>query len=168
MTPRYFDDVTITFPAGPMDLVVASDGRSIVGIRFGRSDDQTVWLKEATRNAKDPAIAAAVGQLEDYASGVLEDFDLPIEPTGTEFQQAVWAELLKIPYGRTTTYGAIAMAIGRPHHARAVGAAVGSNPIGIVIPCHRVMGANGSLTGFGGGLDNKVSLLSREGVTAAL
>jgi methylated-DNA-[protein]-cysteine S-methyltransferase len=168
MTPRFFDDVTLEFPSGSMDLVVASDGRSIVGIRFGRSDEQIVWLKDATRDGNEPAIADAKRQLKAYAAGEREDFDLPIEASGTEFQRAVWAELLKIPYGATTTYGAIAMAIGRPHYARAVGAAVGSNPIGIVIPCHRVIGANGSLTGFGGGLDNKVSLLSREGVTATL
>ena len=78
----------------------------------------------------------------------------------------MWKALLDIPYGSTTTYGALAAAIGRPGQARAIGGAVGSNPVGIIVPCHRVIGANGSLTGFGGGLDNKVALLAREGVTA--
>jgi methylated-DNA-[protein]-cysteine S-methyltransferase len=107
-----------------------------------------------------------MAQLEAYAAGELTSFDLLLHPQGTAFQHDVWDALLEIPYGVTTTYGRIADQIGRPTGSRAVGAAVGANPIGIVIPCHRVIGANGSLTGYAGGLENKVALLQLEGITA--
>ncbi len=112
----------------------------------------------------DPIHRDAHAQLRAYARGELTRFSLPIDPQGTPFQRTVWAALLNIPYGQTRTYGQIASAIGRPNAARAVGMACGSNPIGLVIPCHRVVGTDGSLTGYAGGLDLKARLLQHESV----
>ncbi len=106
----------------------------------------------------------AVRQLAEYLAGDRRRFDLPIDLRGTEFQLYVWHELAQIPYGTTVSYGEIAARIGRPRAARAVGAAVGSNPIPIIIPCHRVIGKTGALVGFGGGLDLKQRLLALEGI----
>ena len=114
---------------------------------------------------EDPtALTPALTQLGGYFSRARRAFDLPLDMHGTGFQKAVWAELARIPYGATTSYGEIAHRLGRPRGARAVGAAVGANPLPILIPCHRVIGADGSLTGYGGGLDVKVALLRLEGV----
>jgi methylated-DNA-[protein]-cysteine S-methyltransferase len=101
-------------------------------------------------------------QLAEYFSGERKDFDLPLKLNGTEFQVSVLEALLEIPYGETTSYGAIAKQIGRPKAVRAVGAANGRNPIPIIVPCHRVIGSSGDLTGFGGGLDTKEALLRLE------
>lgn len=161
-----WDELTLEFPNATMDVVVASDGEALVGLRFGRAADHAKWLAGSERDSTDPVISRAAEQLRAYAAGQSEDFDVPTRPEGSEFQRSVWAELEKIPYGATTTYGAVATAVGRPGHARAVGSAVGANPVGIIIPCHRVVGADGSLTGFAGGLENKTALLAREGVTA--
>ena len=102
-------------------------------------------------------------QLAAYFAGTLTEFDLPLAPEGTPFQLSVWQALRRIPYGDTVSYGAIAQAIGRPSASRAVGAANGANPLPIVVPCHRVIGSTGRLTGFGGGLDTKAALLALEG-----
>lgn len=161
-----WDEATLEFPHRTMDVVIVSDGTAVVGLRFGTGADHAAWLGAAPRDPEDQVIAATREQLRDYAAGRPERFDLPVHLEGTPFQKAVWEELRQIPYGSTRTYGAVAQAIGHPGHARAVGAAVGANPVGIIIPCHRVIGANGSLTGFAGGLDNKIALLAREGVTA--
>lgn len=107
-------------------------------------------------------LAEAARQLEEYFGGTRTDFDLPLDPVGTPFQQTAWAALRTIPYGTTWTYGAQARALGDPNKARAVGAANGRNPIGIVVPCHRVVGSDGSLTGFAGGLEVKAWLLDHE------
>ena len=107
-------------------------------------------------------LSPLVRQMGLYFEGALREFDLELEPQGTDFQLAVWNELRKIPYGMTTTYGKIAHDIGAVGHARAVGAANGANPIPIIIPCHRVIGANGTLVGYGGGLDVKRALLDHE------
>ena len=109
-------------------------------------------------------LADAARQLADYFAGTRRAFDLPLAPRGTGFQQVVWRALLAIPYGETCSYGELARAIGRPAASRAVGAANGRNPIAIVIPCHRVIGADGSMTGYGGGLPTKKWLLAHEGV----
>lgn len=101
-------------------------------------------------------------QLGEYFDGVRKSFDVELHPAGTDFQQRVWMQLRAIPYGTTATYGDTAKAIGAPHAVRAVGAANGRNPISIIVPCHRVIGANGSLTGYGGGLDAKRWLLGHE------
>ena len=103
-------------------------------------------------------------QLEEYFAGIRAGFSLPLAPQGTDFQKAVWRQLEAIPYGETRTYGQIAAALGKPKASRAVGGANHNNPIAIVIPCHRVIGANGSLTGYAGGLDLKEKLLHLEGV----
>lgn len=108
------------------------------------------------------------GQLSEYFAGTRQEFVLPLHARGTAFQQRVWAALLEIPYGETASYGATATAIGAPTASRAVGLANGQNPISIVVPCHRVVGANGSLTGYGGGLEAKQWLLSHEAGHAGL
>ncbi len=111
----------------------------------------------------DPSlIGDAIRQLRAYFAGELENFDLPLAPEGTPFQRKVWDELCKIPYGETISYGELAKRIGNPNASRAVGLANGSNPIPIVIPCHRVIGSNGQLTGYGGGLPIKEKLLALE------
>lgn len=159
-----WEEVVLEFPGASMALVVVGDDEALSGVCFGTADDHAGRLPGSRR---DPApLAKALDQLRAYAAGELTRFDLTVRLHGTAFQEQVWNALLDIPYGRTVTYGHIASAIGRPGSSRAVGAAVGSNPIGVIVPCHRVIGANGSLTGFGGGLDNKVTLLAREGITA--
>jgi methylated-DNA-[protein]-cysteine S-methyltransferase len=108
------------------------------------------------------AIARVRKQVEEYGAGKRTEFDLELAPAGTEFQRAVWNALLEIPYGETRSYGDIARAIGQPKAARGVGAANHANPIGLIVPCHRVIGADGSLTGYGGGLPLKQALLAHE------
>ena len=116
------------------------------------------WRRDET------AFGDVTSQLAEYFAGTRTQFDLPLAPEGTAFERAVWAELAKIPFGETRSYGEIARTLGRPDAARAVGRANGANPIPIVVPCHRVIGADGSLTGFGGGLDVKARLLELEGL----
>jgi methylated-DNA-[protein]-cysteine S-methyltransferase len=108
------------------------------------------------------AIAAVRKQVKEYCAGKRTEFDLELAPHGTDFQQSVWRALLAIPYGETRSYGEIARAIGQPTAARGVGAANGSNPIALIVPCHRVIGSDGSLTGYGGGLPLKRALLAHE------
>jgi methylated-DNA-[protein]-cysteine S-methyltransferase len=125
--------------------------------------DSSEW----TTDDAHPTLAAAAQQLREYFSGQRQSFDLPLQPAwGTPFQHDVWQALQRIPFGRTSTYGDIARDIGNPKAVRAVGAAIGQNPLTIVVPCHRVVGANGSLTGFAGGLDRKQYLLSHEATHA--
>lgn len=107
-------------------------------------------------------LSTAEKQLKEYFAGQRKKFEVPIDPMGTDFQKAVWKELSKVPYGKTINYGEQAKRLGKPNAARAVGAANGKNPIGIIVPCHRVIGASGSLTGFAGGLDKKKFLLELE------
>jgi len=119
-----------------------------------------------------PLLRKAVEQLKSYFAGDLRKFDLPLKMEGTPFQLSVWRALQDIPYGETTSYGELARRVGTPKGSRAIGLANGSNPIAIVVPCHRVIGSNGKLTGYGGGLDNKETLLALErkhaGVQAVL
>jgi len=110
----------------------------------------------------DDALAPVVAQLTEYFAGTRTEFDLALAPQGSPFQVEVWRALCEIPYGTTTSYGALASSLGRPDAARAVGLANGSNPIGIIVPCHRVVGSDGSLTGYGGGLHRKRWLLEFE------
>lgn len=112
---------------------------------------------------KIPLADKAAEQIDEYLSGCRREFDIPLKPRGTEFQLSVWNQLLKIPYGETRSYSQIASAVGNPNALRAVGAANNKNPIAILIPCHRVIGADGSLTGYAYGLDTKKFLLSLEG-----
>ncbi|MEU7292646.1 methylated-DNA--[protein]-cysteine S-methyltransferase [Streptomyces exfoliatus] len=118
---------------------------------------------EETFGAPDPRpFGEAIRQLDAYFSGELTEFDLPLHLVGTPFQVRVWEQLLRIPYGETRTYGELAEELGNPAASRAVGLANGKNPVGIIVPCHRVIGAGGGLTGYGGGLDRKQRLLAFE------
>lgn len=146
-------------PLGPLTLVGGPAG--LRELRFPR---QGGALDEARR---DPAaLRVAVAQLEDYFAGRRQRFELSLDLVGTEFRQAVWQALAEIPYGTTRSYGDVARAIGRADRVRAVGAANGRNPVAIIVPCHRVIGADGSLTGYGGGLQRKRALLDLEAATA--
>jgi methylated-DNA-[protein]-cysteine S-methyltransferase len=122
----------------------------------------------ARHRGADALIGEARRQLDAYFARRLEIFDLPLAPNGTGFQRQVWSALVKIPFGTTTTYGALARQLGNAAAMRAVGAANGRNPIPIIVPCHRVIGSDGSLTGFGGGLERKQWLLRHEGAQALL
>ena len=115
------------------------------------------WLPD------DPLLVQTAQQLASYFTGTRRGFDLPLDPCGTPFQRAVWRRLSAVGYGRTTTYGAVAGELGRPRAVRAVGAAIGRNPLSIVVPCHRVLGAGGAPTGYAGGLHRKAALLALEG-----
>src|SRR3954454_23646832 len=117
---------------------------------------QASWVRD------DEAFADARAQLEEYFAGTRDSFDVKMHMDGTAFQRTVWHELTQIPYGETISYGELARRIGRPDRARAVGTANGQNPIAVIVPCHRVIGANGKLVGYGGGLDNKRRLLELE------
>ena len=119
-------------------------------------------LLQDTQLCETPLLKEAARQLKSYFAGELKEFSLPLEPSGTDFMKQVWAALCGIPYGKTATYGEIAERVGRPKAARAVGLANNRNPIPIFIPCHRVIGADGSLTGYAGGLDMKKKLLELE------
>lgn len=151
----YFDS-----PIGPLLLAGNAKDEALSFIGFpkgkGRLEPRSNWRK------KDQSLAQAKKQLSEYFARTRKVFDLPLHPTGTDFQLDVLDALQTIPYGQTRSYGEIAEQIGRPAAIRAVGAANGRNPIPIVIPCHRVIGANGSLTGFGGGLEAKQFLLQLE------
>jgi methylated-DNA-[protein]-cysteine S-methyltransferase len=149
-------------PLGPM--ILAATPRGIAGLWFEGQrhiPDHCAWPVQA----ENALLRQAGAQLQAYFDGKRERFDLPLDlQGGTAFQQSVWQALLAIPRGRTTSYGTISRDIGMPAAARAVGAAVGRNPISIVVPCHRVMGAAGALTGYAGGLERKSALLQLEGV----
>ena len=158
---------TVESPCGPLFCVVGEDG-AVVRIEFENGRE----AQKLTRRLVDQGIeivedsertAEVRRQLEEYFAGERQTFDLTISPKGTAFERSVWSELSRIPYGATRSYAEIARAIGRPGAARAVGRANGANPIPIVVPCHRVIGADGSLTGFGGGLEVKSRLLEIEG-----
>ncbi len=154
-------------PIGALLLVGERDGAGGVRLsgifmeehRHGRAVDPS-WVE-------DPAAFREVTcQLDEYFAGSRASFDLPLAPGGTPFQRRVWAELARIPAGTTVTYAEIARRAGRPGAARAVGAAVGRNPVSIVVPCHRVVGSDGALTGYAGGIERKAFLLALEGAPA--
>jgi len=148
---------TIDSPIGPLTL--AGHGSVLTNLRMV---DQTYEPSRTGWSLDQEAFGDAVEQLGAYFAGELTEFDIEFDLLGTEFQQRVWKALLTIPYGETRSYGEIADQIGAPGSARAVGLANGHNPIAIVVPCHRVIGANGNLTGYGGGLDRKRTLLELE------
>jgi methylated-DNA-[protein]-cysteine S-methyltransferase len=143
-------------PVGPLTL--KSNGKALTHCEF----ENPRYASPDAPLGDDAIIAKARKQLDQYFAGKLRAFDLPLAPEGTEFQQRVWAALLKIPYGVTRSYGQQATLIGSPKAVRAVGLANGRNPIAIIVPCHRVIGANGSLTGYGGGMPRKQLLLDLE------
>jgi methylated-DNA-[protein]-cysteine S-methyltransferase len=149
----------IDSPVGRLRLI--ANDEALLGIWFERGRDAARGASGLTRGTN-AIIERTRAQLDEYFAGTRREFDLPLEPRGTEFQRLVWFRLTRIAYGDTTTYGALAQDLGNPNGSRAVGLANGSNPIPIVIPCHRVIGADGSLTGFGGGLAIKQQLLELE------
>ncbi len=148
-------------PIGIIELVGGPDGLESCSLVKNQPE-----MAASQRKARPPAgpepLAAAWRQLDEYFRGTRHEFQLKLKPAGTGFQQQVWRQLRKIPYGQTRTYGQIAAACGRPKAARAVGQANHRNPLLIIVPCHRVIGANGSLVGFGGGLGRKRWLLAHE------
>lgn len=146
------------------ELLLVSDGDALVALRF---DDERRGPPTAG-GERDPVLRSASAQLRAYFAGERTAFDLPLRPGGTPFERRVWGALREIPYGETTSYGAIADRLGEPGAARAVGRANARNPIPVIVPCHRVIGADGSLTGFGGGLACKRALLDLEGGALAL
>ena len=148
---------TMDSPIGPLTL--AGTGSTLTHLRMAgqtHEPDRADWV------SADGAFADVVEQLEAYFAGSLTEFDVELQLIGTEFQRRVWAALQTIPYGETRSYGQIAEQIGSPGAARAVGLANGRNPIGIIVPCHRVIGSTGGMTGYGGGIDRKQTLLALE------
>ncbi|MDP1028009.1 methylated-DNA--[protein]-cysteine S-methyltransferase [Sphingomonas sp. KR1UV-12] len=153
-------------PVGALTLVATAAG--LAAVLWECDDGARVRLDHGGHDPDHPVLSAATAQLAQYFAGQRRTFDLPLAPAGTPFQQQVWAALRTIPWGETRSYAAIATAIGRPTAIRAVGAANGRNPLSIVVPCHRVIGSNGALTGFAGGLAAKDLLLGIEGRQRAL
>lgn len=151
----------------PIDrLVLASDGSAIVGVWMANAEpDDKRWVD---RRGRDAVLDEARGELESYFAGRLKVFTIPLAPNGTEFQRRVWSTLREIPFGTTISYADLARRVSNAAAVRAVGAANGRNPIPIIVPCHRVIGSDGSLTGFGGGLPRKQWLLRHEGAQAEL
>ncbi len=154
---------TFQSPLGP--VIVAASDQGLAGVWFDgqrHMPDRSTWRVDD----RHPVLVRAVQQLTEYFSGKRTTFDLPLDlHGGTAFQQSVWHALLRIPRGTTTSYSAIGSGIGKPAAVRAVGAAVGLNPISVIVPCHRVIGSDGSLTGYAGGLDRKIALLKLEAAT---
>jgi methylated-DNA-[protein]-cysteine S-methyltransferase len=150
-----------TSPIGP--LLLTTDGSALTGLYLEKSrkaQSTDGWLQDVSHGA----LPAAMRQLDEYFCGRRREFDLPLRLQGTAFQNRVWRELTAIHYGETWSYGQLAARIEKPSASRAVGLANGRNPISIIVPCHRVIGANGSLTGYGGGLESKQWLLVHEGL----
>lgn len=154
-------EIRYTFIDSPIGrLLLAGNGRALSQLGFpsgkGAITPRPEW------RPSDEIFGDVKGQLQAYFDGTLREFDLPLNPQGTSFQRMVWRELTRIPFGATISYGELARRVDNPAASRAVGAANGRNPIPIIIPCHRVVGANGSLTGFGGGIETKKWLLASE------
>jgi methylated-DNA-[protein]-cysteine S-methyltransferase len=165
--------ITFTRLPSPVgELLLTASESAITGIYFPSHDrvpkDRAGWQEDDGRGSASEVLARASQQLTEYFAGRRTTFDLPLDPSGTAFQRRVWDALRTIPYGTTTSYGEMARRLGDVRATRAVGAANGSNPIPIVVPCHRVVGSKGELTGFGGGLDRKRWLLEHEGALMKL
>jgi len=157
-----FHTTTMSSPVGELRLIAGDNG--LRAILWGAEDAERIASIDGAELVEEstPVLDAAVSQLAEYFAGTRRDFDLPLDPAGTPFQQSAWMVLRTIPYGETISYGQQAKQLGDPNKARAVGAANGKNPLSIVVPCHRVVGSNGHLTGFAGGLDVKSWLLDHE------
>ncbi len=153
-------------PIGEVWVAASDSGVCAVGLVRGHPDKLLAWLSKHIgpehRYAENDLLIRAVAQLQEYFSGERQEFDIPLDRRGTPFQQRVWDEVARVPYGTVVSYGEIAARIGRPLAARAVGGAMRANPIPIFIPCHRVVGADGTLGGYGAGLDIKAALLRLE------
>lgn len=152
----------IDSPYGPLTLV--AEDRILCGLYMAGQRHRPP--EEAFGDRDETPFGEAIDQLDAYFEGKLKEFTLQLQLTGTPFQRSVWEQLRLIPYGETRTYGELAHVLGAPGASRAVGLANGKNPVGIIVPCHRVVGAGGSLTGYGGGLDRKKRLLDFEGGAA--
>jgi methylated-DNA-[protein]-cysteine S-methyltransferase len=152
---------TVLLPVGELKLVASEAG--LVAVLWPGDDPKRVRLSALAPSTAHPVLLDAERQLRDYFIGRRRTFTVPLDMAGTPFQQAVWQALLTIPYGETRSYSELAKQVGRPAASRAVGAANGRNPVSIIVPCHRAIGADGSLTGFAGGLDVKRYLLDLEG-----
>lgn len=150
----------VSSPIGELKLI-ASD-RGLAAIQWKKQKASRTPVRAAKEDPHHPVLVETQRQLCEYFAGKRKTFDLKLDFIGTDFQKSVWAELLRIPFGETRTYGQIAKRLGKANAMRAVGAANGCNPIPIVAPCHRVIGASGSLVGFGGGLETKARLLELE------
>lgn len=162
MTPLNYD--RFDSPIGP--LTVAADAQSVRHILFAENRHEARGREHWQHAPDDALVGQARAQLLEYLAGRRTTFALPLRPQGTAFQCEVWQALADIPFGETWTYAQLAARVGKPTAMRAVGAANGRNPLPIVLPCHRVIGADGSLTGFGGGLPTKLALLRLEGAAA--
>ncbi len=155
----YLDDT----PVGK--LLIAGDEQGLRHVSFGKSHfSAPVTIPAEDWELNEKRLKAAVRQLKAYFAGKLQAFDLPLAAAGTDFQRRVWTALCKVEYGTTASYGEIAKSVGNPAAARAVGMANGRNPIAIIVPCHRIIGSQGALVGYGGGLHHKQTLLKLEGV----
>lgn len=152
---------TMKSPVGELTLIASPNG--LAAILWENDKPSRVPLGPSVIEETNPILLEAEKQLAEYFAGFRQDFSLKLDPIGTEFQRQVWQALQSIPFGETRSYGALAKQIGKPSASRAVGAANGKNPISIVVPCHRVIGATGKLTGFAGGLETKAHLLELEG-----
>jgi methylated-DNA-[protein]-cysteine S-methyltransferase len=162
MTPLDTLHARIASPLG--ELVVTSDGEALTSVRFEQHAHGAPLSPHSRRDEHAAPLAEAQRQLAAYFAGELRAFALPLAPRGSEFQQKVWAALTEIPFGAATTYAALARRLAAPSHARAVGHANGRNPLSIFVPCHRVVGSSGALTGYAGGIERKQWLLRHEGV----
>lgn len=148
-------------PHGPM--LITATPKGLAGVYF-RGQKHFPEKRDWRRDMRHPVLRKARRELEEYFAGRRTRFDVPLDPQGTEFQRKVWKAITRVGFGKTLTYGELAKRAGHPGSARAAGAATGRNPIGIIVPCHRIVGANGSLTGYAGGLNRKRALLALEGV----
>lgn len=148
-------------PLGP--LVAIADEERITHVDFVGARYAPPLAAGWVEDPRAPALAACGRQLAEYFAGARTAFDLPLAPRGSGFQQRIWHEIARVPYGRTISYGELARRAGAPGRARAAGAATGRNPVGVVIPCHRIVGADGGLAGYAGGLERKRRLLELEG-----
>jgi methylated-DNA-[protein]-cysteine S-methyltransferase len=160
------------FPSPVGELVLTASDTALKGVFFpvrrNRSAPEAGWVEDDGGGPAGELLAHARRQLTEYFDGSRTSFELPLDAAGSAFERRVWDLLCTIPYGVTTSYGALARRLGDPQATRAVGAANGKNPIPIIVPCHRVVGARGELTGFGGGLDRKRWLLEHEGALLPL
>lgn len=169
VTKMKFDNsiVQTTFQSPLGKMIIAATDKGLAGTWFAGQRHLPPQLVEPYVWREDPdhpVLKKAIAQLTEYYAGTRTSFDLPLDLAyGTAFQQSVWQALLAIPQGDTTSYGELSHRIGKPAAVRAVGAAVGRNPVSVIVPCHRVVGADGSLTGYAGGLDKKTALLKLEG-----
>ena len=155
-----FSHIAFPSPVGLLKLVAGDKG--LVAILWQDDDPLRVRVGETVEDADHPVLVETARQLDDYFAGRRKTFSVALDARGTDFQQAVWQGLLTIPFGETRSYGQLAAQLGKPSASRAVGAANGRNPISIIVPCHRVIGANGTLTGFAGGLAAKAHLMDFE------